>query len=149
MKQDTIETIVGFLVIIIALSFLIFAYSANDKLKSRDAYPLVAHFQNIEGISQGSDVMISGIKIGTVTEVTLDMDSFFAILKLSIDRGIKLPKDSQAAVTTSGFLGGKFISISPGSEEENLAGGDQIKYTQSSINLESLIGKLMYSLGNK
>jgi phospholipid/cholesterol/gamma-HCH transport system substrate-binding protein len=81
--------------------------------------------------------------------MALDKNTYFAILKLSINKDIKLPKDSGAAVTTSGFLGSKFIAITPGSEETNLSDNDQIKYTQSSINIESLIGKLMYSQGNK
>lgn len=149
MKQNILETIIGFLVIIVAISFLVFAYSSNNKIKSSNTYSLKARFQNVEGIAEGSDVMLAGIKIGKVEEMLLDKTTFFAVLKLSIDEGIKLPKDSQASVTTSGFLGGKFISIAPGSDEIDLVHDDQIKYTQSSLNIEALIGKLMYSLGSK
>lgn len=146
MKQNILETIVGFVVIIISLTFLIFAYkAAKPSSKQAGGYRISARFQNAEGIIDGSDIMLAGIKIGSVESLVLDKTSFLAILNLRIDQNVKLPKDSQASVVTSGFLGNKFISITPGSSEDELADNDQIKYTQSSVNIETLIGKLMYS----
>lgn len=93
--------------------------------------------------------MLAGIQVGTVEKLVLDKTNFMAIVTLKLNKKVKLPKDSQAAVNTSGFIGGKYIAINPGSADEDLEDKDQIKYTQSSINIESLIGKLMYSLTNK
>ncbi|WP_417904699.1 outer membrane lipid asymmetry maintenance protein MlaD [Candidatus Tisiphia endosymbiont of Micropterix aruncella] len=148
MKQNVIETLVGFIVILVALGFFVFAYKIGNSSKVESGYILKANFQNAEGIVQGSSVMLAGIKIGSVTNITLDKTSFFALLTISINNDIKLPKDTSVAIVTSGILGSRYISVNPGSSEENLAGGDQIKYTQSAVNIESLIGKLIYSFGS-
>ncbi|WP_341758160.1 outer membrane lipid asymmetry maintenance protein MlaD [Candidatus Tisiphia endosymbiont of Ditula angustiorana] len=148
MKQNVIETLVGFIVILVALGFFVFAYKIGNSSKVESGYILKANFQNAEGIVQGSSVMLAGIKIGSVTNITLDKTSFFALLTISINNDIKLPKDTSIAIVTSGILGSRYVSVTPGSSEENLAGGDQIKYTQSAVNIESLIGKLIYSFGS-
>lgn len=148
MQQNIIETIVGFLIIAIATVFLVFAYKTAGTSKHEEGYSLQAKFQSAEGIIEGSDIMLAGIKIGAVKKLTLDHDTFFAVMEMSIDKGVKLPKDSQAAIVSSGFLGGKFVSIAPGGDNEDLQNNDQIKFTQSSVNMEALIGKFMYSYGN-
>lgn len=148
MKHNVIETLVGFIVILVALAFFVFAYKIGNSSKVESGYIVKANFQNAEGIVQGSSVMLAGIKIGSVINITLDKTSFFALLTISINNDIKLPKDTSIAIVTSGILGSRYISVIPGSSEENLAGGDQIKYTQSAVNIESLIGKLIYSFGS-
>ncbi|WP_375359089.1 outer membrane lipid asymmetry maintenance protein MlaD [Candidatus Tisiphia endosymbiont of Neophilaenus lineatus] len=148
MKNNVIETLVGFIVILVALAFFVFAYRIGNSSKVASGYIVKANFQNAEGIVQGSSVMLAGIKIGSVTNITLDKTSFFALLTININNDIKLPKDTSIAIVTSGILGSRYISVTPGSSEENLAGGDQIKYTQSAVNIESLIGKLIYSFGS-
>lgn len=149
MKQNIIETLVGFIILGIALTFFLFAYKTGGNKADHDGYILKANFQSVDGVMVGSDVMISGIKVGEVTELKLDNNSFMAEMKLSINKDVKLPTDSQAIVASSGLLGGKFILIAPGADETNFKENDQIKMTQSSVNLESLIGKLIYSMSNK
>lgn len=147
MKQNIIETLVGFTVIIIAIAFLIFAYKNGNQSASANGYTLKASFQSAEGITKGSEVRLAGVKIGTVYDIALDKTSFFAWVSISVEKGIKLPKDTRLEVTTSGILGSKYVSVIPGDSEEFLASGDQVKYTQSAVNIESLIGKLIYSFG--
>ena len=149
MKQNIIETIIGFAVLIIALLFLIFAYKTGSSITSSKGYQVTANFQSAEGIAVGSDVMISGIKIGSVKKITLDPNSFYASVYLNINDDVKIPKDSKAQVVTSGLLGGKYISIVPGNDDENLAANEEIRYTQSAINIESLINKIVSSFGSK
>jgi phospholipid/cholesterol/gamma-HCH transport system substrate-binding protein len=148
MKHNIIETLVGFVVIVCALTFFIFAYKIGNLSKIDSGYVLKANFQNVEGISTGSDVMLAGVKIGSVLDITLNKVNFFALLTIQIDKKIKLPKDTHIAIVTSGIIGNKYISVSPGLSEENLVEGDEIKYTQSTVNIESLIGKLIYSFGS-
>ncbi|WP_341763592.1 outer membrane lipid asymmetry maintenance protein MlaD [Candidatus Tisiphia endosymbiont of Beris chalybata] len=147
MKQHFIETVVGFTVIIIALMFFSFAYRIGSFSKAEKGYNLTASFQNAEGIITGSDVMLAGVKIGSVTNITLDKISFFALLTINIKNEIKLPKDTSLAIVTSGLLGGKYIAVTPGLSDETLASNEQIKYTQSSVSIEAIIGKLIYSFG--
>ncbi|AFC70777.1 outer membrane lipid asymmetry maintenance protein MlaD [Rickettsia australis] len=149
MKQNIIETIIGFIVLIIALLFLIFAYNTGSSITSSKGYQVTVNFQSAEGIAVGSDVMISGIKIGSVKKITLDPNSFYASVYLNINDDVKIPKDSKAQVVTSGLFGGKYISIVPGNDDENLAANEEIRYTQSAINIESLINKIVSSFGNK
>ncbi|MES2215176.1 MAG: outer membrane lipid asymmetry maintenance protein MlaD [Pseudomonadota bacterium] len=148
MNQNIIETMIGFIVLGIALTFFVFAYTTGGNTNSHKGYTLKANFQSAEGIVPGSDIMVAGIKIGSVTKLTLNRDTFFAMMEMSINDDIKLPTDSQAAIVSSGFLGGKFVSIVPGGDSEDLKHNDQIKLTQSSVNMESLIGKFMYSYGS-
>lgn len=149
MKQNIVETLVGFLVLFIATWFLVYAFHTNRMNTDSEGYFVTAKFQNADGIFEGSDIVVAGIKIGDVETMTLDRKDFYAVMTLKIHKGIQLPKDSQAAVVSSGFLGGKFVSIIPGVEDEDLKDGDTITLTHSSVNLESLIGKFMYSFGNK
>lgn len=147
MKQNFIETIIGFIVIIIAVVFFLFAYKIGSAAKIGKGYTITAAFQNVEGIMNGSDVMLAGVKIGSVTDITLDKTTFFALLTLNVNNAIKLPKDTRLSILTSGLLGGKYIAVTPGLSEEILAPNEQIKYTQSPISIESIIGKLIYSFG--
>lgn len=149
MKQNIIETIIGFAVLIITLLFLIFAYKIGGSMTNSQGYQVTANFQSAEGIAAGSDVMISGIKIGTVKRIILDPNSFYANTYLNISNDVKIPKDSKAQVITSGLLGGKYISIVPGNDSEDLAPNEEIRYTQSAINIESLINKIVSSFASK
>ncbi len=149
MKQGIIETLVGFFVLIVAFGFLGFAYNASDFSKTNKGYTLTANFQNIDGIAKGSDVKLAGIKIGFVESLSLESNTYYATLSLNINEGIDIPKDSSAIVSTSGFLGGKYIRINPGASDDNFTDGGKIKFTQSSLNIEELIGKLMYSITSK
>lgn len=149
MQQNNVETIIGFAVLIIAFLFLIFAYKMGSSVTSLKGYQIIANFQSAEGIAAGSDVMISGIKIGNVKKITLDPNSFFANIYLNIDNDVKIPKDSRAQVVTNGLLGSKYIAIVPGNDDEGLSPNDEIRYTQSAINIESLINKIVSSFSSK
>ena len=145
MKQGFLETIVGFFVIITAVSFLFYAYFINYNQKSDEGYIVKARFQNVEGIIKGSNVMIAGIKVGIVEDILLNNQDYSVDSYLRIFNYVKIPTDSSASIVSSGFLGNKYVSINPGLSETSLNPNDSIFKTQSSINLESLIGKFMYS----
>ena len=151
MKKNIIETIIGFIVIIITVFFVVFIYNNAKKTSiSKATYQVYANFQNVDGIASGSDIMISGIKVGKVSEINLDKQTYQAVVKMQLDDNIKIPSDSKASISSSSLLGGnKFIAIDPGAEDFMLKNGDQIIDTSSPVNLESLIGKFMYSMGNK
>tara|TARA_B110000503_G_C7167709_1_gene422709 strand:+ start:3620 stop:4069 length:450 start_codon:yes stop_codon:yes gene_type:complete len=149
MKQGVIETLVGLLVLVIAFCFLSFAYNISNVSKTRGGYNVFANFQDIDGISEGVDVKLAGIKIGYVDNVALDSETYYAVVKLYIEKAIEIPEDSRAIIATSGLLGGKYIRINPGGSDDNLSDKGKIRFTQSSLNIEDLISKLMYSLTSK
>ena len=121
----------------------------SNASKGSGGYKLIANFQNVDGITAGSDVKLAGITIGQVDSLVLNEDTYYASVQLLIDDSVKIPVDSRAIVSTSGLLGGKYIRINPGASDDNFVGGDKIKFTQSALNIEDLIGKLMYSLTSK
>jgi phospholipid/cholesterol/gamma-HCH transport system substrate-binding protein len=144
MRRNVIETVLGAVVLLVAALFVIFAYT-NASLRTVSGYQLVAKFDRVDGLNTGSDVKMSGIKVGTITGQDIDPQSFLAVVHLSVDPRIKLPSDSAAEVVSDGLLGGKYLSLVPGADSKLLEAGGEIKFTQSPINLESLIGQLLFS----
>lgn len=146
MANNAIETVMGAVVLAVAGGFLYFAYNSSS-VKSVDGYKVNADFTNITGIGLGSDVRIGGIKVGVVERLSLDPQSYQAVARMRINDSIKLPKDSSASVQSAGLLGDKFVAIEPGGDENNLKDGDTIRFTQSSVSLEEMIGKFVFSGG--
>jgi phospholipid/cholesterol/gamma-HCH transport system substrate-binding protein len=126
-----------------------FSYKTAGIKSSAHNYNLKAKFAAADGINAGSDIRISGVKVGHIDKITLDRNSYFAIAELSIDRTVILPKDSSAKIVSDGLLGSKYISLVPGADEVNLTNGEEIKFTQSTINIEALISKFMFNAGDK
>lgn len=144
MKRNLIETIMGAVVIAVAVFFFVFAYTTAD-IETVPGYQVTAKFDRVDGINPGSDVRMSGIKIGTVTAQVLDHDDYLAKVTLSIDHNVKLPVDTSASITADGLLGSKYLNLSPGAEEEMLKPGGEIEHTQGSIDMFAIIGKLIFS----
>ncbi len=146
MQKNIIETLMGAVVLGVAAVFMVFAYQGSG-MRVENGYVVTAKFTNASGIALGSDVRIGGIKVGTVSNLALDPESYDAVLSIQIRSATKLPKDSSASIVSSGLLGEKYIQLTPGGDEKMLAAGDKIEFTQSSVNLEELIGKFMFSGG--
>ena len=144
MRGNVIETVLGAVVLVVAALFLFFAYKTSQ-LRTVSGYELNAEFTRIDGIRQGSDVRISGIKIGSVTAEQLDPKTFLATVRMSIDPTVQLPDDTVAEIVSSGLLGDKYMSLVPGGSDKVIPAGGKIKYTQASISLESLIGQTIFS----
>jgi phospholipid/cholesterol/gamma-HCH transport system substrate-binding protein len=144
MKTNLVETAVGAVVILIAAAFFTFAYTTSGIGRGGGGYELVAEFDNADGIGIGSDVRMSGVKIGTVTSQELDPTTYQAVLKMSIDPALKLPDDSSAKVTSEGLLGSKFVALEPGGSADMLKAGDRIAYTQGAIDIWSLVSQFMF-----
>ena len=132
--------------IIVAGGFLTWAYSRSD-VGDPGGYTLIAKFDRVDGLDVGGDVRVSGIKVGRVLAQELDVESFRAVVTFSVDSAVRLPVDSSAAIASSGLLGGKYLALVPGAEDIELDDGEEVTLTQSSINLEDLIGQLIFSQG--
>ncbi len=143
MQRSSIETVAGAVVVAVAVLFLVFAYDSAD-VDAVDGYRVTAKFDRIDGIRRGSDVQMSGIKIGTVVAQALDPVSYLAVLTLAIDDSIELPEDTSAAISTDGLLGDKYVTLSPGGAEEMIAAGGEIETTQGAVDLYSLLGRAFF-----
>ncbi len=146
MSNNAVETVMGAVVLAVAGGFLYFAYT-NGSVRHIDGYAVTANFSNIGGINAGSDVRVGGIKVGVVEKLDLDPKTYQARATMRIDDKVKLPTDSSAAVQSAGLLGDKFVALEPGGEDAMLKDGGQITYTQSSVNIEEMIGKFVFSGG--
>ena len=144
MSHNLVETMMGAVVLIVAAFFLTFAYSTTS-VRTFNGYEVNAKFDRVDGLNPGSDVKISGIKVGTVVEEKLDPETFLAVVKLNIIKDVKLPLDTVAQVSSEGLLGGNFLALVPGSDDKNIQPGGEIKYTQAPVNLMQLLGKFIFS----
>lgn len=139
-----IETVLGAVVLVAAALFLYFAYSTSH-LGATEGYEVRARFDRIGGIRPGSDVRISGIKVGSVLSTKLDPKTYLATVTMSIDPAYQLPEDTVAEIQSAGLLGDQYMALVPGGSRKTVPPGGRIRYTQSPVNIESLIGKYMFS----
>ncbi len=148
MNRNLIETVMGAVVLVVAALFIVFAYSKAE-VGAVEGYEIQAKFDRVDGILAGSDVRMSGIKIGTVTASSLDPKTYFAEVKMNIRSDVKIPDDTSIAVSTDGLLGDKFLALSPGGSDDMLEPGGEITTTQGSIDLMSLVGQMIFSQTGK
>jgi len=143
MGKNIFETLVGAVVLVVAAGFVFIAYKSGNVATS-NGYTITAKFDRIDGLSIGSDVRISGLKVGSVVGQDIDQQSYEAVVKVSIIDKYKLPEDSSAEIVSDGLLGSKYMALVPGGSDNMLKNGDEIKITQSAISIESLIGKYIF-----
>jgi phospholipid/cholesterol/gamma-HCH transport system substrate-binding protein len=147
MKNTTVETAIGALVVVIAAGFFAFAYTTSGKGNTTGGYRLKAEFDNIAGVNTGTDVRLAGIKVGTVVNQMLNTENFQAVVTMSIDPKVKLTDDTTAKVTSEGLLGSNFIALDPGGSDVILADGGQITNTQGAVDIWTLISTAMFDSG--
>ena len=147
MKSNLLETIVGGIVLLLTVVFVIYGYSVTDT-NSENGYLLHAEFDRIDGLNLGGDVRISGIKVGHIVGQSLDKETYRAEIAMLINHDIILPDDTSAKITTEGILGKYYISLVLGGSEEMLSEGDDIMYTQGTIDLITLVSQALFATGD-
>ena len=146
MSHQTAEVLAGAGVLAVAAAFAFYAaQGAGLTARQGATYPLTASFRSVEGITPGSDVRLAGVKVGTITSLTLNPDTFMADAKIEMKDGILLPEDSAIVISSEGLLGGNFVEILPGGALETLAPGSEIEDTQGAVSLISLLMKFVTS----
>jgi phospholipid/cholesterol/gamma-HCH transport system substrate-binding protein len=143
MQNNTVETLIGALVVLVAVGFLVFAYTTTSS-GSISGYELKARFSSADGITPGADVRLNGIKIGRVASIDLDPRTYQAVVHLSVLNDIRIPDDSSVKVIASLLGGNSYLAIQPGGSDKMLASGDEIANTQGSVDLMGLIGRAIY-----
>lgn len=143
MKRNIIETVLGAVVLLVAGLFLAFAYSTTD-IRPVTGYTVTARFNAIDGLTEGSDVRVGGVKVGSVAGQSVDMTEFRAVVRMTIRPEIRLPEDSVASVSSEGLLGGKYIRIDPGASTTMLSDGGEFTKTRDIVSLEELLGKVIF-----
>lgn len=145
MRRNALETAIGALVLAAAGGFLAFSYQAADIGAVGSGYMVKARFDRVDGLKKGADVRMSGIKIGQIKTMALETETFLAVVEMEIDGAVKVPEDSSAEIVSESLLGGRFMSLTPGASDDYLPEGGELRYTQSPVSLEQLIGKFIFS----
>ncbi|MBM3564834.1 MAG: outer membrane lipid asymmetry maintenance protein MlaD [Alphaproteobacteria bacterium] len=143
MGRNIVETVLGAVVLAVAGLFVYF-FQQTAQVRAVEGYTVTASFAKIGGLNKGSDVRISGIKVGTVTEQVLDPQTFDAVVTLSIARDVLLPADTVASVDSEGLLGGKYVRLEPGRAAERIPAGGAIKKTKNYRSLEDQVGEIIF-----
>ena len=146
MRNNTVETLIGAAVVVVAVFFLFFAYRSTGE-SATAGYELTAKMNKVDGIAVGTDVKLSGINVGEVAALTLDPKNYLVVVHMMIHNDVKVPDDSSLMVTSSGLLGSSYLSIAPGGSDKLLAAGGQIKNTQGAIDMMGLISRFAGSAG--
>ena len=145
MAENTTEVLAGGAVLAVAIGFLAFVAQGMGLGGSGGTYDLTASFQSAEGIKVGTDVRLAGVKVGTISKLDLNPQTFYADATLTLREAVQLPQDSAALVSSEGLLGGNYVELRPGGAVEVLGAGSEIEDTQGSV---SLIGLLMKFVGS-
>jgi phospholipid/cholesterol/gamma-HCH transport system substrate-binding protein len=139
---ETRNILVGAFVVVVGAVFLTF-FSRGGAEATQDGYDLHAIYQSVDGVSVGTDVLLAGIKVGSVSALGYVPDGHRASVTMRIDKEIQLPLDSVALIISSGMLGGKYIKLEPGGEADVLEPGDYFEYVQGAIIFEELLQKIV------
>ena len=147
MHRNTLETVMGAIVLLAAVGFVALAYEAAD-VKGNGGYEIAAEFGSTGGLLVGDDVRISGIKVGQITAQQLDPITYVAKVSMAIEPTIKIPSDSSARITAASLLGGNYLELMPGAATDTLGAGAVIYDTRDPISLSDLLGKAVFSSNN-
>ncbi len=143
MKRSAVETLLGAAVVVVAAGFFVFAVQATD-VGAVDGYGLKARFLKVGGLEVGSDVRISGVKVGQVDDRELDTETFEAVVLFTVSSDVRLPADTQAVVTSEGLLGNKYLRLIPGNASETIAEGGEISRTRDFRTLEDTVSEIIF-----
>lgn len=147
MKRTTLDLWVGFFVAIgfLALVFLAFKVGNLSGSNFTDPYPLKAKYENIGGLKVRGAVKSSGVVVGRISDISIDPKTYEAIVTFNVDGRYRFPKDTIAAIYTSGLLGEQYVGLDVGGDEKMLEPGDTIFKTQSAVVLEKMIGQFLFN----
>jgi len=147
MSHNNTEILVGAAVLAAAIAFAVYAGQTTGLSRASQGYELTASFRSLEGVQVGTDVRLAGVKIGTVTDVDLNPETYRADTRFSVVEGIEIPDDSAVVVASEGLLGGNFVEIVPGGSPFYFAPGGEVEDTQGAVSLISLLLKFVSGSG--
>lgn len=150
-KQRFADVSVGVFMLlgVLALLFLAFKVSGLTSFSYSNSYQITASFENIGDLKIRAPVTIAGVRIGEITKINLNPQTYQAIVTMRIEGQEKIPVDSTANIYTAGLIGSNYISLTPGFSEDYLKNGDVLARTNQAMILQNIIGQLLYSFTNK
>lgn len=141
MAEDRLEIVTGAAVLAAAVGFLAYAMGGDRLALGSDSYQLTASFRSVEGIGVGTDVRMAGVKVGTISQLQLNPETFRADATIEVQNAILLPDDSAILISSEGLLGGNYVELVPGGSPDTIAPGGEIEDTQGAVSLLNLLMK--------
>ncbi len=147
MNKLKLEFFVGLFVIagLIAVSYMAIKMGDLGLFEEQNNYQVIGRFNSVSGLKEGAAVELAGVKVGRVTSIEFDEERFEAVVTMEVPNRVKLTIDSVASIRTSGIIGDKYVKVTTGGEEALLGPGDEFEQTESSLDIEELISKFIFS----
>ncbi len=145
MSENRFEALVGAVVLAVALVFLVYLTRDREWFGGEGRYELSARFTSAQGINEGTRIRMAGVPIGQVRGIDLDPETYYALVRMRIEKDVVIPDDSVAGVSTEGILGGQYIEITPGGSPDNLAAGDLMTDTRGYVGLVDLLADFFFT----
>lgn len=145
MSKLNIQLVTGLFVV---MGIAAFTYAAVNiggvSFREQPSYTLKARFTSISGLRTGAIVEAAGVRVGTVSGIEFDPDSYEAVVSLRINQEVPVQEDAIAAIRTQGIIGEKYVKLTPGGFDDLLEDGDEIFETESAVSLEELVSKYIF-----
>ncbi len=144
MRREVMEVLAGIAVLLIAVGAVFLAFQSSG-VQSVSGYSIEAEFDNVSGVNLGTEVRLSGVKVGTVVGKRLAKQGDLAILTLSIGADYRIPEDSRVRILPDGLLGSSYVQLEPGGALEDMAPDSFVSYdrTQGAINVVDLLSRFV------
>lgn len=137
MKNRVIKFFLGVSLVLLIINLM--QIERNEKQQGYVNY--LATFNKIDGVNVGSDVMMSGIKVGEVSKIFLENN--YPVVKMFVDESLKITIDSSVSIQTDGLFGSKFLSIEIGGMDTLMENGDSFSYSEDSILIQDLLKNII------
>ena len=149
-RKLTTEFFVGFFTLIGILTGGYLSVGLGElNLFGGAEYKIIAEFDNIAGLKEGASVEVAGVKIGRVAKIALDESGNYAQVLMNIERQHKLRDDDVAQIRTKGIIGDRYVKISRGASDKLLDDGAKMPESESVVDFEDVIGKIIHSFEGK
>lgn len=145
-KRSVPDMLLGLIVVLAFAGLLLLALKAANltSFGGGETYQISAQFDNIGGLKTRAAVRSSGVLVGRVTSISLEPRTYRAVVQMSIQRSLVLPRDTSAKIQTAGLLGDQYIGLEAGGDKEPLNPGDAIAITKSAYVMEQIIGQALF-----
>jgi phospholipid/cholesterol/gamma-HCH transport system substrate-binding protein len=141
-RQD-FETAIGAVALVVAALALWLVSAGGKAAQASNGYVLTARFDQVDGLTTGSPVFLSGIQVGSVLKIELAPGTLKPLITISVRRGLAVPADSALLIMSDGVLGGKFVRIEAGSETEAMKPGERFQTVQDAVIVEQILQKIV------
>ena len=144
-KKINFEFIIGLIILIITLISFFYIFLKIDYFDNSKKINLNSNFFDIGNLTVGADVKTKGVKIGEVTEIFLDKNSYLAIVKSSLNYDLKIPLDSEFKIANNGFIGSPYIEVTMGINEQYYQNNDLTENNVDAVSLEEIINSFIFN----